>query len=174
MTDLQKDAVEGTQFWIDYANELYDLSIKCPPVSFKLRGSTAGQARYSSLKNDEEIRYNAVLLEENGKDFLDRTVPHEVAHIVVRHKFSGRRKPHGYEWKSVMRDFGLSSKRCHSYDTTNSRQSRGRMPRPFIYVCSCREHNVTKNIHNKMLRGQRRYCKLCRTNIEFKEMRLVA
>jgi predicted SprT family Zn-dependent metalloprotease len=61
MTELQIQAIEQTHFWIDLANEIYDLDIAYPTVSFKLRGKTAGQAR--SNYGNYEIRYNAVLLE---------------------------------------------------------------------------------------------------------------
>jgi len=162
MTELQKQAVELTEHWTDIANEKYCLNLISPRVSFKLKGRTAGKACISA----NEVRYNAVLLEENGEAFLKRTVPHEVAHIVA-HKLADRDfiyriKPHGEEWEAVMRDFGLNSSRCHRYDTTNSRQPRKRSE-VFEYKCSCRTFKFTIIRHRRVLKGARYTCKSCRS-----------
>ena len=168
MTELQKMAIEQTKFWIDLANEMYGLNIPHVPVSFNLRGHTAGKAMCRrGIVRDFEIRYNAVLLEENGENFLNRTVPHEVAHLVVYAQYPSRTKPHGYEWKRVMRDFGITPKRCHSYDTSNATvRRRGRLDREYPYKCGCRTHMLTVIRHRRILKGAGYTCKVCRQKLQ--------
>lgn len=161
LNDLKKQASEQTKFWIDLANDMYGINVDYPCISFKLKGRTAGTAR--SIGKLAEVRYNPVLLQENKNDFLKRTVPHEVAHIVVAEKYRYRAKPHGWEWKKVMRDFGLEPSRCHSYDTTNARvRTRGRMSREYEYKCSCRTYKLTVIRHRRVLKGVNYYCEKCK------------
>jgi SprT protein len=168
MTNLQKKAVEQTSFWIELANELYSISLRMIPVSFCMRGRSAGQFRHGRGAKSPEIRYNGILLEENGDQFLNRTVPHEVAHYVVRSMYPGA-KPHGWEWKRIMHDFGIDSKRCHSYDTANSscRRRRSRAPRVYGYRCRCRTHMLTAIRHRRIQDGKVYSCKHCRSVLTY-------
>lgn len=50
-----------------------------------------------------------------GDAEIDRTLRHELAHLLAHHR-AGRRRisPHGREWQQACRDLGLSDeKRCH-------------------------------------------------------------
>ncbi len=50
-----------------------------------------------------------------GDDEVDRTLRHELAHLLAHHR-AGRRRiaPHGREWQQACRDLGLTDeKRCH-------------------------------------------------------------
>jgi SprT protein len=160
-TALQKKAIEETYRYIKLANDMYGMDLSQPVISFKLTGRTAGKANY--MKN--LIKYNAILLEENGDDFLKRTVPHEVAHIVARNKSTYRIKPHGYEWKQVMKDFGLGAKRCHSYDTTNSRAKRS-VSKDFKYKCACKVYHLTIIRHRRIQKGAMYTCRTCKGGLE--------
>jgi predicted SprT family Zn-dependent metalloprotease len=54
-------------------------------------------------------------LREFGDEEIDRTLRHELAHLLAHHR-AGRRRiaPHGREWQRACRDLGLSDeKRCH-------------------------------------------------------------
>ena len=54
-------------------------------------------------------------LREFGADEIDRTLRHELAHLLAHHR-AGRRRisPHGREWQQACRDLGLTDeKRCH-------------------------------------------------------------
>jgi len=44
MTDLQRQAIETVHRYYDIGNDLYELSLPYPKVSFRLRGLIAGQA----------------------------------------------------------------------------------------------------------------------------------
>ncbi|MBY6018775.1 SprT family zinc-dependent metalloprotease [Halomonas denitrificans] len=121
-----------------------------PSVSLKMRGQSAGAAHLQ----DNRLRFNPVLLEENPDAFLDEVVPHEVAHLLVWHSF-GKVAPHGRQWQAMMRDvFGLEPHTRHLFDVSNV------APRTVAYRCQCRDHNLTIRRHNKVQRGQTRY--LCR------------
>ena len=158
VTELQEQAIEQTKYWINFASDKYGIHFRCPNVSFKLKGRTAGKACISR----NEVRYNAVLLEENGETFISRTIPHEVAHFVARAKY-GNIKSHGYEWQRVMRDFGLDPSRCHSYDTTNSKQQSKKMSKVFSYKCRCRIYNLTIIRHRRIAKGATYTCRTCKS-----------
>ena len=74
-------------------------------IRFDLRGRSAGMVRFAPGR-PPEIRYNLQLLAENEEKFLARTVPHEVAHLVVQQLFGPAARPHGREWKAMMAVFG--------------------------------------------------------------------
>jgi predicted SprT family Zn-dependent metalloprotease len=54
-------------------------------------------------------------LREFGEEELDRTLRHELAHLLAHHR-AGRRRiaPHGSEWRRACEDLGLhDERRCH-------------------------------------------------------------
>ena len=68
---------------------------------------------------------------------IDRTLRHELAHILAQFREKSRRRisPHGPEWQQACRDLGIADeKRCHTLPLPAKRYS----PR-FIYRCpNCR------------------------------------
>ena len=76
-----------------YFNRSFDL----PEISYALKGKKAGVAYLQT----NQIRFNPVLLQENGEQFIRQVVPHELAHLLVFQLF-GRVQPHGKEWKMMM------------------------------------------------------------------------
>jgi SprT protein len=126
-------------------------------IRFDLRGKSAGQFR-SLNGRDFEIRYNSVLLARHGQDFLDRTVPHEAAHLVALRIYGPGIPPHGAEWQAIMRLFGAEPERCHNYDTDGLQ---ARHLRRYHYRCGCRSHQLTSIRHNRILRGQTYLCRRC-------------
>jgi len=55
-------------------------------------------------------------LREFGDDEIDRTLRHELAHLLAHHR-AGRRRiaPHGREWRKACLELGLADEtRCHS------------------------------------------------------------
>lgn len=112
----------------------YGRTFKMPTILYTKRGTTAGTANYRKY----EVNFNPVLLMENLEDFIARTVPHEMAHLVdhalhpqnFESSFtitqSGRykrtkRDVHGATFKAIMHVMGADGSRCHSYDTSNAR-----------------------------------------------------
>ena len=115
------------QHGIDLAKRHYNIEIPMPTVVYKKRGTTAGTANYRTWTID----LNPVLLVENVDKFIERTVPHELAHLICdlvyphahRPGRGAKRDVHGSYWKDVMRTLGVPHHeitRCHSYDVSNA------------------------------------------------------
>jgi len=63
----------------------------------------------------------------------DRTLRHELAHLLVQHRYPHRRKikAHGEEWKQACADLGIPNEtRCHSLPLP-----RRKVTRRFFYEC---------------------------------------
>ncbi|MES9873693.1 MAG: SprT-like domain-containing protein [Candidatus Sedimenticola sp. 6PFRAG7] len=155
---LHKAASNQVDRLLNKARDHYDHPMPLVEIRFDLKGTTAGQARMWPCTSPL-IRFNSQLLEANPETFLERTVPHEVAHLVTCTLHGNRIKPHGEEWKAVMSLFGAEASRCHSYDTSQTQQRRLQC---FDYRCDCRSHELTSIRHNRVQQGQRYYCKSCR------------
>lgn len=145
----------------EYVGRARGLGIPVPEVevAFDLRGMAAGQA-HASGGAAPRIRLNRVLLRENGEAFLAQTVPHEVAHVAVFY-LPGRRRParpHGAEWRRLMRHFGVPPERTHAFDVARARTRR---LRTFRYACACSEVELTSIRHNRVRRGVRYHCRRC-------------
>ncbi len=148
------------------ARELYAIRLPEAVIDFSLRGRCAGQARVER-SGETFLRINLELLANNLDDFLKQTIPHEVGHLVVNwqaRKKRQRPRPHGQEWQSVMQNcYDLQPVRCHTYETTPARI----VPRNFLYRCNCREHRLTRTMHNRMSRRYQALCKSCKTHLRF-------
>lgn len=125
-------------------------------------GETAGYATYRT----KLIELNSVLFLENIEEFLNRTIPHEVAHLVVNELYPRAKQHHGPEFRLVMSTYGADSKTRHSYNTDSVRKAK----KLFVYTCAC-EGNTFKfstRMHNTIVnKKQIRGCRTCRTQVEF-------
>jgi predicted SprT family Zn-dependent metalloprotease len=81
--------------------------------------TTAGQAYYAKCL----VRMNPKLL-QFGMEEVDKTLRHELAHLVARFRAGRKRiEPHGPEWRRACGDLGLEDeKRCHDLPLPRSRQ----------------------------------------------------
>ena len=135
---------------------------KMPRIDFSLKGRCAGQYIFHAFKG-QSLRFNVEMAVQNGQAFIDRTVPHEVAHLVAFHLY-GPRVNHGYEWQNIMTQyFNTDPSRCHTYDMTNVTVKRQRR---FEYKCDCKTFQITTVRHNKMRRGKTYTCRSCREPIK--------
>jgi len=136
----------------------------CPSVRFDIKGTHCfGQARYI----ENAVRFNFTVAKQNYEEFVKRTVPHEVAHI-MQHKLSLRSKPHGYDWAKVMRFFGTPPDRCNSnYNMEGIAPAR--KTQKFAYKCNgcAKEYSVGKKVHNKIQNGSNYFCRKCRSRISY-------
>lgn len=160
MTQALRERVRSeVKRYVELANDTWGIDMDVPNIVFKKRGTTAGTASYTKW----EVDYNMELLSENVEEFIARTVPHEVAHLVdfLLHpaNFTGpKRSVHGKTWKNVMRKFGVKDiSRCHSYNTSNVSTRRNSVS--YSYTCkTCgKEMKLGPKRHEKMARGQARY-----------------
>jgi SprT protein len=96
--------------------------------SSRLR-SAAGRADFRSLLVTLNPR-----LHDHGDEEIDRTLKHELAHLLAQARAGRRRiQPHGPEWRTACADLGISGEaRCHRLPFPVNR----REPR-YIYRCPC-------------------------------------
>lgn len=154
---LKRRAEQLTKRLLALASRELGASLAEPIIRFDLRGKTAGQVR-SKDGHLCVVRYNANLLTRHPEEFLARTVPHETAHVVAFGLFGPRVQPHGREWQAVMKLFGASPERCHSYNVEGLQT---RQLRRFDYHCGCRAHRLTSIRHNRVRSGQTYLCRQC-------------
>ncbi len=107
------------------AEKHYGIKMDFPEVRYNIKSWTGGLA----YRNRNLVRYNLILLVENEKHFIDSTVPHETAHMIVNACFragkfklaEGKKRwmPHGKEWKEVMNLLNVAPTVTHSYDVSS-------------------------------------------------------
>ena len=145
--------------------DIWQRQFELPSLQFDLRGRCAGRAYI------HHIRLNPVLLIQNDPDFIEETVPHEIAHLITNRLHGFWIKPHGREWKSVMVALGLQPIRCHNYDVSNAqvrRMPQGRRERRFTYACACRTVQESTRTHLKLQSGKKwSACSLCGAYFQF-------
>jgi SprT protein len=129
-----------------------NIHMKMPSISFDLRGKTAGQAYLQK----HHVQFNAILLNENPKAFLDEIIGHELAHLAAFQGF--KETGHGARWKQCMAMIGLEPKRCHNLDTSNST-----VVKVYKAICNCPNgHKISSRRLLALLTGTLR-CKTCKT-----------
>jgi SprT protein len=154
---LEVQALEQTRHLIKLASVHYGVSMPTPEVHFNLRGKAAGMVVYPP-HGVAFIRYNQQMLLENGDTFIEQTVPHEVAHLVARRLHGSAIRPHGTEWRKVMKLFAADPVRCHSFTVSSANR---RQMRYFLYQCVCQDHRLSAIRHHRSLAGVTYLCRRC-------------
>ncbi|MCH1925503.1 SprT family zinc-dependent metalloprotease [Shewanella sp. C32] len=151
-SEQQAAVIARVEACYQQAEQQLDRVFTRPSINFKLRGKAAGTAHPVT----QQLRFNAVLLEENPQHFLTDVVPHEVCHLLTAQLF-GRVKPHGHEWKGLMQQvFGLSGDVTHQLDVSSV------TPKGIAYHCRCGTVELSIRRHNKVVRQQAQYlCRRC-------------
>ena len=166
LSEIQREAViktgeaieEAINWFIDYPRYTNLSSLKDITIIFSdLLKAVAGRA-YTHFNT---LMYNNNMLEENEDDFIENTIPHEVAHLVT-FKVSRTEKSHGPTWKWAMQNiYNLNPVTHHNYNTQSSVKSKR-----YEYFCLCGTNfYISKGIHNKICNGSLRYCRKCNTPI---------
>jgi SprT protein len=153
----------------------FNRTFRRPSVKYALRGTTAGTAHPGKW----ELNFHPVLAAENWEDYINNTVPHEVAHLIDydvyrrdaelaarQSMFRGRRQKrsiHGPTWKSIMRILGCDPSRCHSYDTSGVARRKTR----HNYHCTCGHvWELGPKYHKNIQTGARQYrCTKCKSQL---------
>ena len=125
VTAMKERATRKVWQVLEELNEEYNAEFDFPKLEWVVCGTTAGRAWLGQWR----IQLNEQLCKENIEDFINDTIPHEVAHLVAYKVFGD--DGHGEGWRSVMRALGLNPTRCHEYNTrnVNGKRSRGSMYR---------------------------------------------
>ena len=142
-----------TLYYLEKAAGIWGRKFDVGNIAVGLRGRAAGQACYTSL----DIKYNERLFLENSQKFVDDTVPHEVAHIIVFQLFGPNVAGHGKEWKDVMQALGKAPNRYHSFSTVNTGIHAGKR-----FVASC-GHRIF--LLSPSQAKSDRYCKDCKRSL---------
>lgn len=138
------------------ANQRLHSQYKEPKIIYKPKGSIAGSAFLTRW----EIQLNSIMLLDNGTQFIEEVVPHELAHLIVFKKF-GKVKPHGKEWQYIMSEILEKS------PVTTHRFSIQR--NTYLYYCNCQQHHLTSIRHNKIQKNKTSYlCRKCGTILKLK------
>jgi SprT protein len=132
-------APELTLFAMDRLNALglHALSQNIAVLWNRRMRSTAGLAYPSS----NQIVLNPQLTGFGWRE-VERTLLHELAHLVAQHRAGKRRiAPHGAEWRKACADLGISNEaRCHDLPLP-----RRQMQRSYVYRCpSC--HSTVERV----------------------------
>jgi len=96
-----------------------DLLAKADAPDVAVKVKVAWNTRLTTTAGMVRYRENLVLLNPRLREFdateLDRTLRHELAHLLAHARFRRRRiSPHGPEWRQACIDLGLEDeKRCH-------------------------------------------------------------
>jgi predicted SprT family Zn-dependent metalloprotease len=99
----------------------YKQKFNRPEIRYNIRNTNGGEAWHQQ----NLIRLNLTFLVENEEDFLEQTVPHEVAHLVAHAVYdskpmNGKKvRPHGPEWKEVCGVLGIKPRVKHTYNLTS-------------------------------------------------------
>lgn len=159
---LEQQAVNATMAYLARAESHFARRMPLPEIRFDLRGKAAGSF---SVTADGAllIRYNRSMLQRYAGSFLERTVPHEVAHLVAYRVFGRRIRPHGRQWREVMHLFGAEASRCHAYQPAENELRRYRY---FDYHCDCRQHRLSSIRHNRTRQGVRYLCRYCGSSLQ--------
>jgi len=93
---------------------------------------------HSSLIGDSaQILENSAPPWPVARDEIDRTLRHELAHLLAQFRVGRRRiAPHGEEWRRACRDLGIADEaRCHNLPFASKS-----FPPRFVYICpNCQE-----------------------------------
>jgi SprT protein len=123
--EIRKKVEDKMKACFKAAEKHYGVKFEFPEIRYDIKSWTGGLA----YRDRNLVRYNLILMVENEKHYLDSTVPHETAHMIVNGLFrsgkfklaAGKKKwmPHGKEWKEVMGVLKVAPEVRHSYDCSS-------------------------------------------------------
>lgn len=158
----REDVAQATDAWVEKASALFNQSFQTIPVTFDLKGRTSGM--FCIRHNRQWIRYNPWIFAKYFEESLATTVPHEVAHYVCYQLHGQNHKPHGQEWKHVMRSFAVPADATCKLDIRDIPQKRLKR---YPYQCRCSQHQLTSIRHNRIARGLTSYrCPKCQSTLQ--------
>lgn len=123
---LKKAAIRVANVYAKLANKLIGSSIPVPVcVEFDIEKQSLECAKQTGHANQQamKIAINTTLLRENSDHLLNKTIPHEIAHLAVYSKYDLRgikTTAHGFHWQECMRILGRVPSEFHTLDVANS------------------------------------------------------
>ena len=163
LSPQQEDIVTArVNYHLALVEEEFSVNLARINVHFDLIGKTIGM--YRKKRGERSLRFNSYVFAKYWQHSLSETVPHEVAHYVSDVLFGFRYiRPHGREWQSIMRFFGVVPNARCDLDLSDIPTRR---LRHFNYNCLCGSHQLTAIRHNRIKSGKRRYfCRNCTSEL---------
>jgi SprT protein len=150
--------IQATRDYVFKAEKIFKSNFPMITIRFDLMGKTAGM--YKVRNAERGIRYNPYLFAKYFNENIGTTVPHEVAHYITDVVYGlNCIRPHGIEWKALMKEFGADASRTCNFDMEGIPQ---RIHRRFSYQCGCANHEITARRRNQIVKGLKRYfCRKC-------------
>lgn len=134
-------------------NAMFGTNVTLSSIAWDLRGRAAGQAvRRGQVYS---VRFNLEAKSLDPNHFLNATVPHEIAHLIVFHMVvmgRSRDRGHGRDFKRVCQALGGTGERCHNIALTTARKT---IKHKYITE-SGRVALVGGIVHKKIQQGQGR------------------
>ena len=161
---LQQQVRDQTNHYIAQAQDIFQRQFADVEILFDLKGRSAGMFRLRNEKSS--IRYNPYIFSKYFNENLTNTVPHEVAHFGCYEVYGlNKIRPHGREWKNLMKAFGSVPNVTANYDLTGIPL---RQYKQFEYRCDCRNHQLSIRRHHWIVNKKKRYfCKFCEQPLRF-------
>lgn len=145
------------------AKDIFGIKVKYS-VEWVSSTNTIGQCRY--LGKDEKFifSFNKYIYKQVGFNEFKDTIVHEFAHAVTNCKYPYA-KPHGSEWKNVMRSLGAKNISARSKKFLNIK----RKPSDKEVFCKCSTHIISTRMYNSIKNGERYICKKCSSLLKTKK-----
>lgn len=121
-SELKQAAQRCANVYAKLANQKFGCSIPIPvPINFNLCDTDpkASGMAYRTI----QIGVNMILFEDNLKEILNDTIPHEIAHLVQFLLFDEKGKVvqgHGAEWQEIMKKLGKQPSKYHKLDVSKA------------------------------------------------------
>ena len=167
MIHLQKEVLKKVEELTKYSKKTWNLDVQIT-ISYNL-DSANSVGQYTRSK--KLISLNPKLLEEYGNLYILDVVVHEFAHAVVAQKYPsgyiGRKRimPHGKQFKAVCSHFGNDGSATTKLFNNSTTMKKVKRQARIKYKCNCREHELSKVRHRRVLEGIKYTCTACGTHI---------
>lgn len=138
---------------IKQAQQYFNRQFPSPTLHWFSSGTKAGYA----VLNHNTLHLHEQLYSEHHTYYWSDVIPHELAHLITYHVF-GQVKPHGKEWRSVMKYvFNVLPTTTHQLPVNHLRRVR-----QVTYQCQCGTIELSMIRHNRVVQGRQTYrCKTC-------------
>lgn len=135
-----------------------DSVVKSAKINYFSKGNHGG------WHQNGELFFNEILAKNNFEKYLEEIIPHEVAHYIQMIYWPDS-KPHGVEFKGVMKVFGVPAR---AYHTLNCEGIKQRKERKIECKCGCENRVWELAIRRKAgVENRDLICPKCRDFIRF-------
>lgn len=109
------------------ADDIFDLNgfdVSTIEIDCTLKGKCAGKAMYETVDGVRKykLRFNREAIELHWDEMVNKTISHEVAHLVAWIQPAYRAKNHNKWWQAIDRKLGGDGSRTHTMGLTPARK----------------------------------------------------